>query len=201
MFEYLPWWAGSLALAAVALGSAWGLRRTLGVSGSVARVLGWKEERTRQSVEAAFDAMDSDALLAEMRAVTAKEFGVEAVAQPQAPTPVLTHAPKDGWTVHAAFLLMLVVGGFIGAVIKGQLGLRTTNAASLTALFPSPVMQFAALSIGGFLVGVGTRMAGGCTSGLGLSGCSRLSKAGFIGTACFLGCAICFTFLLRGLTS
>ena len=37
----------------------------------------------------------------------------------------------------------------------------------------------------------------GLALGLGLSGCSRLSKAGFIGTACFLGLAMAFTLLLR----
>lgn len=199
MFEYVPWWAGSLGLAGVGVGTVWGLGRTLGVSGSVARVLDWRGDLARQKAEAAFEAMNSAQLRAAMLAATAAEFGIDAVKPPEEPEPIAHFevAKTDPWTVHAAFLAMLVVGGLVGALIKGQAGIRTTYAASFSALFPSPVVQFMVLAVGGFCVGVGTRMAGGCTSGLGLSGCSRLSKAGFIGTACFLGLAMAFTLLLR----
>lgn len=200
MFEYVPWWAGSLGLATVGLGSAWGLRRTLGVSGSVTKVLEWKADRERQKMEANFNAMDDAQVRAAMLAATAAEFGIQPEAASQAPAeraePV-ERTQTDSWTVHGAFLAMLVVGGFIGAVMKGQVGVRTQYASSFTALFPSPVTQALVLIAGGLLVGVGTRMAAGCTSGLGLSGCSRLSKAGFVGTACFLGLAMAFTFVLR----
>jgi uncharacterized membrane protein YedE/YeeE len=199
VFEYVPWWAGSLALAGVGVGSAWGLRRTLGVSGSLARTLDWKGDLERKKAEAGFDAMNSAQIRAAMLAATAAEFGIAAVTSPQEAAPVgnFETTKTDPWTVHGAFLVMLVVGGFLGAAIKGQVGIRTTYASSFSALFPTPVAQFLVLAAGGFCVGMGTRMAGGCTSGLGLSGCSKLSKAGFIGTACFLGLAIGFTLLLR----
>lgn len=40
--------------------------------------------------------------------------------------------------------------------------------------------------IAGVLVGVGTRLANGCTSGHGVCGISRLSVRGIVATACYL---------------
>jgi uncharacterized membrane protein YedE/YeeE len=56
-----------------------------------------------------------------------------------------------------------------------------------------------ALFGGGIVVGFGTRMAGGCTSGHGLSGCSRLQIGSLASTATFMAAAVAMTFLLRGL--
>lgn len=39
----------------------------------------------------------------------------------------------------------------------------------------------------GLLVGVGTRIANGCTSGHGVCGMSRLSLRGFVATCCYIG--------------
>lgn len=43
-----------------------------------------------------------------------------------------------------------------------------------------------ALVAAGLLVGVGTRLANGCTSGHGVCGMSRLSVRGFVATACYI---------------
>ena len=60
-------------------------------------------------------------------------------------------------------------------------------------------MELVVLAVGGVLVGVGTRMAGGCTSGHGLSGCSRLQPSSLIATASFFGTGIVVSFLLHAL--
>ena len=44
--------------------------------------------------------------------------------------------------------------------------------------------------LAGFLVGFGTNLSGGCTSGHGVCGISRLSKRSFISTICFMFFAI-----------
>ena len=49
-------------------------------------------------------------------------------------------------------------------------------------LTQSPVVLLAA----GLLVGLGTRLANGCTSGHGVCGISRLSPRGIIATLCFI---------------
>lgn len=45
----------------------------------------------------------------------------------------------------------------------------------------------AVLIAAGLLVGLGTRLANGCTSGHGVCGMSRLSLRGFVATACYIG--------------
>jgi uncharacterized membrane protein YedE/YeeE len=50
-----------------------------------------------------------------------------------------------------------------------------------------------------FLVGLGARMGGGCTSGHGVCGISRLSKRSLAATAVFLGIAILVATFLGGI--
>jgi uncharacterized membrane protein YedE/YeeE len=51
--------------------------------------------------------------------------------------------------------------------------------------------------IAGFLVGFGTKMGGGCTSGHGICGVSRLSKRSIIATLIFMGCAMLTVWLRK----
>lgn len=112
----------------------------------------------------------------------------------------------------AAALLMLLTGRIAG--ISGIFGgLLTPNAsdrgwriafiagliaAPLLASFvtstalPSPVMpaSMIVIVIAGLLVGFGSRMGGGCTSGHGVCGIARLSARSLIATAIFMITAI-----------
>ncbi|HGL8945890.1 TPA: YeeE/YedE family protein [Legionella pneumophila] len=71
--------------------------------------------------------------------------------------------------------------------------------------FVSPVVQFPSrthypvllLLIGGFLVGFGTRMGQGCTSGHGVCGLARFSKRSFIATLLFILSAVITVYLIR----
>ena len=51
--------------------------------------------------------------------------------------------------------------------------------------------------LGGFLVGLGTRMSGGCTSGHGICGISRISFRSFIATMTFILAGIITVFILQ----
>ena len=53
--------------------------------------------------------------------------------------------------------------------------------------------------IGGFLVGFGTRLGGGCTSGHGICGIGRLSVNSMIATVIFVGTGIITVFILQQL--
>ena len=55
------------------------------------------------------------------------------------------------------------------------------------------------LVLGGLLVGYGTSMAGGCTSGHGVCGLARLSWRSLAATGTFLGAAVATTFVARHL--
>lgn len=52
--------------------------------------------------------------------------------------------------------------------------------------------------IGGFLVGFGTKLGSGCTSGHGICGLARLSKRSFVAVATFMSTAFITTFLTTG---
>jgi uncharacterized protein len=71
------------------------------------------------------------------------------------------------------FIIGLPLGAFIVSLVMGPLEVR----------FPSPS---AMLIIGGLLVGFGTRLGSGCTSGHGVCGVSRLSRRSIVATAIFM---------------
>ncbi|KOO15814.1 hypothetical protein AKJ18_06605 [Vibrio xuii] len=74
---------------------------------------------------------------------------------------------------------LLFVGGMI---LGGVLALEQFQVVSPDfAQIP-----FAALVIGGLLVGFGTRLANGCTSGHGICGIGRLSKRSILATLVFM---------------
>ena len=60
----------------------------------------------------------------------------------------------------------------------------------------NPNTMISLLFAGGVLVGFGTRLAGGCSSGHGLSGCGRLQPVSLVATAVFFGAAVAVSFLL-----
>lgn len=88
-----------------------------------------------------------------------------------------------GW--RASFLIGLIAG-----------------AAIYVAIWPSdiPVRQgfpTLLLVIAGLLVGVGTKLGSGCTSGHGVCGIARWSKRSITATAVFMACGIVTAIVLR----
>jgi len=60
-------------------------------------------------------------------------------------------------------------------------------------------MGSAWLVVAGLLVGFGTRLGCGCTSGHGVAGLSRLSPRSIVATLTFMGAAIITTTIIRHL--
>lgn len=88
------------------------------------------------------------------------------------------------WRLY--FLGGLVVGGLLWRLISpGVFG-----APSATGLLT--------LALGGFLVGVGTTLGNGCTSGHGLCGISRLSPRSIVATLVFVATGMLTVALTRG---
>ncbi|MBA4773401.1 MAG: YeeE/YedE family protein [Sphingomonas sp.] len=81
------------------------------------------------------------------------------------------------WPVASAFVIGLPLGA---AVIAGLLGPVETR-------FPT---SLGTIVLGGLLVGFGTRLGSGCTSGHGVCGMSRLSPRSLIATASFMAAGI-----------
>ena len=59
------------------------------------------------------------------------------------------------------------------------------------------VSSLPAVLVGGLLVGFGTRLGSGCTSGHGLCGMARLSRRSLVATATFFGVAMLTVFVTR----
>ena len=82
---------------------------------------------------------------------------------------------------------------FVAGLVVGGLLLQRLLPASLGV----PVSSGALLVVGGLLVGFGTRMSGGCTSGHGVCGNARLAPRSIVATLTFMGVAMVVTFVLR----
>lgn len=117
----------------------------------------------------------------------------------------------------AATLLLAVLGrlagisGILNGLVEGPRGERAWRGAFLVGMMaagaialvflPAPPRALTApvplLLAAGFLVGFGTRLGNGCTSGHGVCGLGRLSKRSFAAVATFMGFAIATTFIVR----
>ena len=91
----------------------------------------------------------------------------------------------SGW--RGMFLLGLMVGA--GAYVWTQPG-----AAPIPAQLPLWI-----LGLAGFLVGIGTRMGSGCTSGHGVCGLGRFSARSLVATLIFMASGIATVFVVRHL--
>ena len=98
----------------------------------------------------------------------------------------LTQASRrEEWTWRAAFVAGLMIAGGVAMHWLGQ-----TNGSPASVPF---------LIGAGLLVGFGTRLGGGCTSGHGVCGIGRGSLRGLVATALFVAAGAATVLLLRGL--
>jgi uncharacterized membrane protein YedE/YeeE len=118
----------------------------------------------------------------------------------------------------AAALLMLSTGriagisGIVGGLIGWNVPDRDWRIAFIVGLILAPISgslvgyavaepqmpaSWAVIVIAGLLVGFGTRLGGGCTSGHGVCGVARLSPRSLAATAVFMAVAIIVVALTR----
>jgi uncharacterized membrane protein YedE/YeeE len=96
---------------------------------------------------------------------------------------VFSSAGDTAWRV--AFLIGLIAaGGLYMALVPG-------------ASLPRTDYSRVALIVAGVLVGFGTRMGNGCTSGHGVCGLGRLSLRSLVAVITFMTTAIVTTFVVR----
>ncbi len=92
------------------------------------------------------------------------------------------HFQKERNLQERDWRLFLAIGVVIGALIH-------TLTLSPTGFWMTSV-QIWRLALGGLLVGFGTRLSGGCTSGHGISGLASLSTTSLSAVVVFIGVAI-----------
>jgi uncharacterized protein len=94
----------------------------------------------------------------------------------------LVNAGRERW-LRVCFLLGLLAAGLGFAIF--------------TSRVPAPSLPLLPLALAGFLVGFGTRMSGGCTSGHGVCGLSRLSLRSLVAVLTFMATAALAVFVTR----
>ena len=104
------------------------------------------------------------------------------------------------------------VSGILGSLLRPRGSEAPAQLAFVAGLIAAPLLMGAAgaklpaVSIdaslpvviaGGLLVGFGTRLGGGCTSGHGICGIARFSTRSLAATMLFMGAGIAVVFLVR----
>ncbi len=92
-------------------------------------------------------------------------------------------APTVTW--DWMLVLGIVIGSFISARVSGQFQLQWVPATWAATFDPMPLPRLITALIGGILMGVGARWAGGCTSGHGISGTLQLAASSWLAAICF----------------
>lgn len=95
-------------------------------------------------------------------------------------------ANKSGFIWRSFFILGLI----IGPVILSFFPYKNLG-------FEMPVTNPILIIIGGLLVGYGTQLGSGCTSGHGVCGIGRLSIRSIVGTCVFVGVGVITVFMSR----
>jgi uncharacterized protein len=118
----------------------------------------------------------------------------------------------------SAVLLMLFTGriagisGIFAGLINPQTDDRSWRAAFIAGLIAAPVTammvgysvsmpqmpgSWITIVVGGLLVGFGTRLGSGCTSGHGICGIARISPRSIVATCAFMAAAVVVVALSR----
>ncbi|AMR30161.1 hypothetical protein A0256_01375 [Mucilaginibacter sp. PAMC 26640] len=121
---------------------------------------------------------------------------------------------KESWNLY--FAMGIVAGGFIATYFLSNTAsvnlnpdtvrlLKQEGVKDFSGLLPHDIFSFSQLFtlrgfvfivVGGFLVGFGTRYAGGCTSGHSIMGISSLQWPSLVATCCFMAGGFIMTWLI-----
>ena len=129
---------------------------------------------------------------------TTAALGLQGAAPSQAQdnTFFAEHDLKIGWE------WMLVPGVFLGSLtsslVSGDRETFTVPPMWQTRFGPSRTKRIAVALFGGMIMMFGARLAGGCTSGHGISGNLQLALSGVLFSVMFFGLGVATVFLLYG---
>ncbi len=175
--------------------------RRFGVSSAWERVVHWKVARETERSDQTLTAAPDD-FQAALMAATQSQFGASgggvAVSSPpdqavESTPPPQTRLPM---TANATLLVTILLGAFGAALINGRFKIAGDMGPAFADIVVDGPLLWPTLFVGGVLVGIGTRMAGGCSSGHGMSGCSRLQPVSLVATSVFFGTAVAVSSLL-----
>lgn len=190
--EFWPFYLGGLAVGLVAtlyplLGG-----RLLGVSSLYASLF---EKKSAEDLELA-------ALEAALLAETEAEFGPSNDEALPAPTLYerLARVRAEAERYRPLFLGGMVFGAAGVSFLVGSFEVSSSLGERFDIRYGEfGVVPLLVLLVSGVLIGFGTRLAGGCTSGHGISGMARLQAGSFLSTLVFWATALGITWLFAAL--
>jgi uncharacterized membrane protein YedE/YeeE len=191
--DFWPWWLGAIGVGAVATSYPLVSGRLLGVSSLYASLVEKKAPPAPPLSEL------ERALLAETEA----EFGPSATPMESSKLEDrVARGRVEAERFRPLFLAGMVLGPLLAAAFAGELRASFTLGQSFDSRYGGGgVLPVAVLVLSGILIGFGTRLAGGCTSGHGISGLARGQAGSILTTFVFWGTALAVTWLfvsLRG---
>ncbi len=103
-------------------------------------------------------------------------------------------------TVDWQWMLVVgvIIGAFLSAKLSGQFSIQWVPGRWSEAFGDDPLTRWVVAFIGGILMGVGSRWAGGCTSGHGISGTLQMAVSSWLAAICFfIGGIITANFIFK----
>jgi uncharacterized protein len=103
----------------------------------------------------------------------------------------------ETWSWRVFFIAGMILGGFLSARLSGR-PLWTLEMGDFTAVTGWPFAPTALYFLaGGVLLGLGARIAGGCTSGHSIHGIANMHLSSILATLLFLAGGIVAAYLIR----
>jgi uncharacterized membrane protein YedE/YeeE len=187
------WWVGGIVVGTLAVLVPLTTGRALGVSSLYATLFSKRSEDEVSLAEL------ERALLTETEA----EFGALPLSDSKPSfRDRLAALRAEAEKFRPLFLVGMLGGALLTAALSGKFGPMASLGKSFDlrygALGPIPI---AALLISGVFIGFGTRVAGGCTSGHGISGVARVARGSLLSTVTFWGTGLLVTWIFAWLGS
>ena len=104
--------------------------------------------------------------------------------------------PELNWDLM--LIIGIVIGSFLSAILSGSFSLQWVPDLFAATFGNAPLLRLVVTLAGGILIGLGSRWAGGCTSGHGISGTLQLTLSSWIAVLCFFAAGIVVAFLMYG---
>lgn len=104
--------------------------------------------------------------------------------------------PKVEWEVMLT--LGIVVGAFLAAISGGEFSLSVVPSLWEAHFGSSMTLRLSLAFIGGIIMAFGARLAGGCTSGHGISGALQLSVGSWLALAAFFAGGVVTAWVMYG---
>lgn len=105
-----------------------------------------------------------------------------------------TFIPTIDW--EWMLVIGVVIGAFFSSLLSGTFQLLWVPSTWAASFGPNIPIRIIAALIGGILLGFGSRWAGGCTSGHGISGTLQLAVSGWLAFICFFAGGVATAMIL-----